>query len=66
MAEKPTPAAEPSAPEPTHLVVIEATADYPRGAIVQNVPEIAKSLAGKCRPATQQDLGVAGIMIRKA
>lgn len=66
MAEKPSPAPEPSAPEPTHLVVIETTGDYPRGAIVPNVPDVAKSLAGKCRPAAQHDLGVAGIMTGKA
>ncbi|MGD9545040.1 MAG: hypothetical protein AB7F41_14620 [Methylocystis sp.] len=66
MAEKPSPSPEPSAPAPTHLVVTEATDGYPRGAIVPNAPEIARSLAGKSRPATPHDLGVAGIMIRKA
>lgn len=63
---KPPPAPPSKELAPSHLIVTEATPDYPRGAILPNASELAKSLAGKTRPATQHDLGVAGIMTRKA
>jgi hypothetical protein len=49
-----------------YLVVTEDVEGYRRGAIVPNEPALAKRLAGKVRLATSFDLGVAGIVTRKA
>lgn len=52
--------------EPTHLVITEDVDAFRKGMIIPNSSEIAKRLSGKTRPATQFDLGVAGIVTRRA
>ena len=55
-------AAAPKAPK--YLVALADVADIRAGQIVANTQANAKALEGKCRPASEIDLGVAG-MIRK-
>jgi hypothetical protein len=63
MADKP--AAAPPAPKaPEYLVALEDAPGIRSGQVVPNTQENAKALEGKCRPATDIDVGVAGI-IRK-
>lgn len=62
MTDKP---AAPSAPAPKAPGYLLALADAPgirSGQVVPNTQQNAKALEGKCRPATDVDLGVAGIM----
>jgi hypothetical protein len=54
------------APDSAYLVVTEDVEGYRRGMIIPNDAALAKRLAGKTRPATSFDLGVAGIVTRKA
>jgi hypothetical protein len=53
----------PKAPE--YIVALEDAPGIRSGQVVPNTQENAKALEGKCRPATDIDVGVAGI-IRKA
>lgn len=63
MTEKPAaPAPAPKAPD--YLVALGDAPGIRAGQVVPNTPENAKALEGKRRPATDVDLGVAGI-IRK-
>ena len=73
MAEKtqPIPSAAAAAPVVTtaiivsnYLVALDDAPGFRAGQIVPNTPENAKALEGKSRPASEIDLGVAG-MLRK-
>ncbi len=50
--------------DPEYLVALDAATGIRAGRVVPNTPENAKALEGKSRPATDVDIGVAGI-IRK-
>jgi len=52
--------------EPSHLVLLDDAEGFRKGMLVPNAPDIAARLSGKTRPATPVDLGVAGIVTRKA
>lgn len=54
------PAPPPKAPD--YLVALDDAAGIRSGQVVPNTQENAKALEGKCRPATDVDIGVAGIM----
>jgi hypothetical protein len=64
MVEKATPDAPPAPKAPEYLVALEGAPDIRAGQIVANTQANAKVLEGKCRPASEIDLGVAG-MLRK-
>jgi len=54
-----------SEPDVSYLVVTQDDGEFRRGMVLPNAPELADRLAGKVRPATPFDLGVAGIVTRK-
>ncbi len=54
--------AAPAQKAPEYVLVLEDAAGFRAGQVILNTEETAKALDGKCRPATDVDIGVAGIM----
>jgi hypothetical protein len=60
----PAPGPAPSPAAPSHIVVTDDVGRYRKGQVLPYAPELVKELQGNFRPATDFDLGVAGIMTR--
>jgi hypothetical protein len=60
---------QPPSPAPApistgYIVVTDDVGRYRKGQVLPHAPELVEELAGKFRPATEFDIGVAGIMTR--